>query len=62
MKMELQIIPNELLEQYCKEVDMNLSIEFNNLKDAEISNDSFSFYTSVASVFSSKIEGENIDS
>lgn len=61
MKMELQIIPTELLEQYCKEVDTNLSIEFNNLKDAEISNDSFSFYTSVASVFSSKIEGENID-
>lgn len=34
---------------------------FDNLKDAELSTTNFSFYTSVASVFSSKIEGENIE-
>ena len=34
---------------------------FENLKDAEISTENFSFYTSVSSVFSSKIEGEDID-
>jgi len=61
MKKELQIIPTELLKQYCKQVDKKLSNKFDNLKDAEISTDTFSFYTSVASVFSSKIEGEDID-
>ncbi len=34
---------------------------FGVLKDAEISTDTFSFYTSVASVYSSKIEGEAIE-
>lgn len=60
-KIKFQIISADLLEQYCKEVDKDLSNKFDNLKDAEISTDSFSFYTSVASVFSSKIEGENIE-
>lgn len=36
-------------------------VGFENLKDAEISTENFSFYTSVSSVFSSKIEGEDID-
>ncbi len=61
MKLELQIISTELLEQYCMHVDKDLSKKFDSLKDAEISTDAFSFYTSVASVFSSKIEGENIE-
>lgn len=38
-----------------------LSEKFNALKDAEISTENFSFYTSVSSVFSSKIEGENVE-
>ena len=38
-----------------------MSNKFDNLKDAEISTKTFSFYTSVASVFSSKIEGEDIE-
>jgi len=61
MKTALQIIPTDLLEQYCKQVDKKLLKKFDKLKDAEISTDSFSFYTSVASVFSSKIEGESIE-
>ena len=40
---------------------MSLELTFNSLKDAEISTDTFSFYTSVSSVFSSKIEGEDIE-
>lgn len=60
-KIDLKIIPTDLLEQYCKQVDKKLSSKFDKLQDAEISTDSFSFYTSVASVFSSKIEGENIE-
>jgi Fic family protein len=58
---ELNIIPIDLLEQYCKLIDKNLASKFEDLQDAEISTDTFSFYTSVASVFSSKIEGENIE-
>jgi Fic family protein len=59
--MNLQIIKNELLEDYLKAIPKDLQKSFNNLEDAEISTDTFSFYTSVASVFSSKIEGENIE-
>ena len=56
MKISLQMIPTDLLELYCKQVDKKLSNRFDKLKDAEISSKTFSFYTSVASVFSSKIE------
>ena len=59
--MELNIIKNELLKDYLKEIPSGLQEAFNALHDAEISTDTFSFYTSVASVFSSKIEGEDIE-
>ncbi len=59
--MDLQIIPTTLLEDYLKQVPAELQEKFDELKDAAISTDTFSFYTSVSSVFSSKIEGEEID-
>jgi Fic family protein len=61
MNLDLKIIQVTLLEQYCKEVNKELQNNFDQLVDAEISTDNFSFYTSVASVFSSKIEGEDIE-
>ncbi len=61
MLQKLQIIPIALLEQYDLQVRKDLLILFESLKDAEISTDSFSFYTSVSSVYSSKIEGEDIE-
>lgn len=61
MKSKLKIIPIELLEKYKNQVNKDLSSSFDKLQDAEISSDSFSFYTSVSSVFSSKIEGEDIE-
>jgi Fic family protein len=61
MKNELKIIPIKLLEEYKRQVNKELSNSFDKLQDAEISSDSFSFYTSVSSVFSSKIEGEDIE-
>ncbi|MGY4384520.1 Fic family protein [Pedobacter sp. UYP24] len=61
MSPELVIIPNDLLAQYLEQVPANLSQSFESLKDAELSTTNFSFYTSVSSVFSSKIEGENIE-
>lgn len=59
--MELEIIQDGLLLQYLKAIPENLQQHFNALKEAELSTPGFSFYTSVASVYSSKIEGENID-
>ena len=57
----MKIIPETLLEDYKKNFPVGLEQKFDALCDAEISSDSFSFYTSVASVFSSKIEGEEIE-
>jgi Fic family protein len=56
----LHLINNTLLPQYLEKI-VPLKEKFEALKDAEISTDSFSFYTSVSSVFSSKIEGEDIE-
>jgi Fic family protein len=61
-KYSLSIINAHLLEQYQSSIaEYPLAKHFQSLKDAQISNDTFSFYTSVASVFSSKIEGEEIE-
>jgi hypothetical protein len=61
MQKKLKIIPTILQEQYNSLVSNNLEHEFQKLHDAEISTEHFSFYTSVSSVFSSKIEGEEIE-
>jgi Fic family protein len=58
---ELKILPIDLLEEYKENFPQDSEKAFQNLKDAEISTDSFSFYVSVSSVFSSKIEGEEIE-
>jgi Fic family protein len=60
-KYALKILPVALLPEYVKHVPKGLQKAFDALKDAELSTSSFSFYTSVSSVFSSKIEGEEID-
>jgi Fic family protein len=58
---DLKILPIDLLEEFKQIFPKDSKIAFENLKDAEISTDSFSFYVSVSSVFSSKIEGEEIE-
>jgi hypothetical protein len=58
---KLQIIPTDLLPTYLEQTPKGLQEAFEALHDAEISTDTFSFYTSVSSVFSSKIEGEDIE-
>ena len=58
---QLKIVSVELLEDYCAEIRNDLEIKFNDLQEAEISTREFSFYTSVSSVYSSKIEGEDIE-
>ena len=56
----LQSIKTQLFSDYLK-ITKDISEKFYGLKDAEISTENFSFHTSVSSVFSSKIEGEDID-
>jgi Fic family protein len=58
---ELKIIPVDLLNQYNSLFDKSAKQKFENLHDSELSITNFSFYTSVSAVFSSKIEGENIE-
>ena len=58
---KLKIIRVDLFEDYLLQVDENLASAFESLEEADISTDGFSFYTSVSSVFSSKIEGEEIE-
>ncbi len=61
MSLELTIIPTDLREQYVSAFNSSLKQDFENLNDSELSIDTFSFYTSVSAVFSSKIEGEHIE-
>ena len=61
MRDTLQIIQTGLLKEYLEQVPKDLHTAFDALHDAEISTDSFSFYTSVSAIASSKIEGEQME-
>lgn len=62
LQTDLQLLSTNLLKQYNQVVsDEALSIGFNQLEDAPLSTDNFSFHHAVASVYSSKIEGEAIE-
>ena len=61
MKFNLQILPTTLLEEYLKQVPSNLQQAFDALKDADTSTKTFSFYTSVSAIASSRIEGEKME-
>lgn len=61
MTLNLKILSIDLLEQYKSEFDAAVKNNFENLQDSELSIENFSFYVSVSAVYSSKIEGENID-
>jgi Fic family protein len=54
------ILFDTLLPEYQNLVSRSQLTIYEELKDSELSMDTFSFYTSVAAVFSSKIEGEDI--
>jgi Fic family protein len=60
-KLQFEILPANLLEEYNQLVSKSLKQNFEKLADSELSIDTFSFYTSVSAVYSSKIEGENIE-
>ncbi len=58
---QFKIIPVALLDAYCASVPDDLLSKFERLEDSELSTDAFSFYTSVSAVYSSRIEGEDIE-
>ena len=60
-KLNFEILPVALLQDYCRQFDEGISQDFEQLKESEVSASDFSFYTSVSAVFSSKIEGEEIE-
>jgi len=60
-KTRFEILSTELLEEYCKKISDTFLQKYQRLEESELSIDTFSFYTSVSAVFSSKIEGENIE-
>ncbi len=61
MNVKLNIVPDELLAVYNEQIDKGVQDRFLKLHDSDLSIATFSFYTSVSAVFSSKIEGEPID-
>jgi len=60
-KLNLEILPEELMGEYKKNVVETELNRYQQLEESELSAVAFSFYASVSAVFSSKIEGENID-
>ncbi len=58
---DIRFIPTALLEQYKLQIASDVQQNFENLRDSDLSIDTFSFYTSVSAVFSSKIEGEEME-
>jgi Fic family protein len=59
--MNLKILTSKLLAEYTRLVDESPLDKLDKVKKIEIPVDYFQFYKSVSSVYSSKIEGEEID-
>lgn len=59
--MNFKILTSDLLEAYTKVVKESPLEKLEHIKKIEIPVDYFQFYKSVSSVYSSKIEGENIE-
>ncbi len=58
---QFEILSSALLEEFCRNISKSAFQKFEALKDSELSVNTFSFYTSVSAVFSSKIEGEEME-
>jgi Fic family protein len=57
----LKILSNSLSDDFLKSIDFNLEETLASIEGDSVPVDYFKFYNSVSSVYSSKIEGENID-
>lgn len=60
-KIKFEILPTALLAPYGEKVAEAFLSQYQKLEESELSMEAFSFYTSVSAVYSSKIEGENIE-
>ena len=56
-----KILSSDLYERYCESTTIAHLEQYQNLSESELSIETFSFYTSVSAVYSSKIEGEDIE-
>jgi Fic family protein len=61
MEKSLKILSSDLLEEYLPDFPLSAKEDFERLNDSELNISAFDFYTSVSAVFSSKIEGEDIE-
>jgi len=59
--MEFKILTDKLFDEYIKNVSESPLDKIDKLKKVDIPVDYFEFYKSISSVYSSKIEGEDID-
>jgi len=57
----LKILSNNLLPDFLRSIDFDLEVTLASIEGDSVPVDYFKFYNSVSSVYSSKIEGENID-
>ena len=57
----LKILSNNLLRDFLTSIDFDLEETLTSIEGDSVPVDYFKFYNSVSSVYSSKIEGENID-
>ena len=60
-KFKFQLLPTELLTEYNRHITESFLFKYERLQESELSTSGFSFYTSVSAVFSSRIEGEDIE-
>ncbi len=58
---KLNILSNSLLTEYSMLIDFDIEETITLIEDDSVPVDYFQFYNSISSVYSSKIEGENID-
>lgn len=61
LKNSFKILSVNLYESYSERLTVAQLEKFKTLRESELTIDTFSFYTSVSAVYSSKIEGEDID-
>ena len=59
--LSLKLISAGLLDEYIENFDKELFDRFAALKESVLTTKTYSFYTSVSAVFSSKIEGEEVE-
>lgn len=61
MEIKLSIIKIDLLKDFIESINIDIDSILNQIKEEKIPVDYFQFYTSISSVYSSRIEGEDID-